>query len=364
MFTKPVYFKIIFCLLLNRFSSFYKRLGEGCMKTVTIKDVAKHANVSKSTVSQYLNKRYEYMGEETKKRIERAIEELGYQPNIVARSLKQKSTSTIGVIVANILHTFSTQVIRAIEDACHEKDFHIIVCNADDNPDKEKKYIDMLRAKQVDGLIIFPTGGNRELYERMVSEKYPVVFVDRSVSEIPIPAIMLDNVKAAKIAVQHFVEKGYERIGMITTSIIRNVTPRVERLTGFQQALQEHQLPVVQDYIKSLDPHQIRKGLNEMLSLKEPPQAILAGNDLVLAEILNYAKEQHIQIPDDLALIGIDDVSYASFYNPPLTTIAQPTFDMGKKAAEMLLQKIQDADVKEEGHIYRFEPKLMMRESC
>jgi len=334
------------------------------MKAITIVDVAKHANVSKSTVSQYLNKRYEHMGEETRKRIEQAIKELGYQPNIVARSLKQKSTSTIGVIVANILHTFSTQVIRAIEDTCHEKDFHIIVCNADDDPDKEKKYIDMLRAKQVDGLIIFPTGGNRELYERMVSEKYPVVFVDRSVPEIPVPSIMLDNYKAVKIAVQHFVEQGYERIGMITTSIIRNVTPRVERLNGFKNALLENNLPIVQDYIKSLDPQQIREGLKEMLSLKEPPQAILAGNDFVLAEILKYVKEYQIRIPLDLALIGIDDVSYASFYSPPLTTVAQPTFEMGKKAAELLLQKIQGADVKEESYIYRFEPKLIVRDSC
>lgn len=333
------------------------------MKAITIKDVAERAKVSKSTVSQYLNKRYEYMGEKTKKRIEQAIEELGYQPNIVARSLKQKSTFTIGVIVANILHTFSTQVIRAIEDVCHEKDFHIIVCNADDQPEKEKKYIDMLRAKQVDGLIIFPTGGNRERYAQMVNENYPVVFVDRAISKTPIPAIMLDNVKASKMAVQHFVEKGYERIGMITTSIIRNITPRVERLTGFKQALQEHQLPIVDDYIKSLDPQQICEALIEMLSLKEPPQAILAGNDFVLDEIVKHAKNQHIQIPQDLALIGIDDVSYASFYTPPLTTIAQPTFEMGKKAAEVLLQNIE-GDHAKEAQIYRFEPKLIIRESC
>ena len=117
------------------------------MKRVTIADVAREANVSKSTVSQYMNKRYEYMAENTKDRIEEAVRVLGYQVNFVARSLKQKRTSTIGVIVANILHAYSTQVIRSIEDVCNAKDIHVIVCNADDNPVKERKYINMLRAK-------------------------------------------------------------------------------------------------------------------------------------------------------------------------------------------------------------------------
>src|SRR5690606_32142751 len=130
------------------------------MKTVTMADVAQQAGVSKSTVSQFVNNRFDYMSEETKKRVEQAIMELDYRPNILARSLKQKTTTTIGVIVANILHTFSSQIIRTIEDACNEADFHVMVCNADDDPVKERKYIEMLRAKQVDGIIILPTGSN------------------------------------------------------------------------------------------------------------------------------------------------------------------------------------------------------------
>src|SRR5699024_5085653 len=134
------------------------------MKRVRIADVANVAQVSKSTVSQYLNKRYHYMSEETKQRIKTAIEELNYQPNYVDRGLRQKKTSTIGVIVANILYTFSTEVIRVIEDYCHFHQFHVNVCNADDNPDQEKEYIEMLRAKQVDGFIVFPTGENLDVY--------------------------------------------------------------------------------------------------------------------------------------------------------------------------------------------------------
>ena len=163
---------------------------------------SKACEVSKSTVSQFLNKRYEYMSELTRERIELAIEELDYRPNIVARSLTQKSTFTVGVIVANILHSFSTHIIRAIENKFYEKGFHIIVCNADDEPDKEKEYIEMLMAKQVDGIIIFPTGGNVDLYKRMKKSGFPLVFMDRTIADLGIETVLLDNDKACGIGCQ------------------------------------------------------------------------------------------------------------------------------------------------------------------
>ncbi|MCM3706226.1 MULTISPECIES: LacI family DNA-binding transcriptional regulator [Cytobacillus] len=333
------------------------------MKTVTIADVAQHAKVSKSTVSQYLNKRFDYMGENTKKRIEAAINELGYRPNIVARSLKQKSTTTIGIIVANILHSFSTQVIRAIEDTCHQYDFHTIVCNADDDPIKEKRYIEMLRAKQVDGIILLPTGDNSDLYNEMLKVNYPVIFVDRTVPDVQIPAMLLDNGKAAGLGVQHFIDNGYRKIGIIT-NVIRNVTPRMERLNGYKKTLELNGLPVREEYVKSLEVSKIKEGLKEMLELADPPKAILAGNDLTLIEILKYVKEHNLKVPEDLAIIGIDDVSFASFYEPGLTIVAQPAFEIGKRAAELLLNKIQKKAPAEEKLVYRFEPKLIIRESC
>ncbi|TDL30895.1 LacI family DNA-binding transcriptional regulator [Jeotgalibacillus sp. S-D1] len=334
------------------------------MKTrITITDVAAHAKVSKSTVSQYLNKRFDFMGEQTKDRIEQSIRVLGYQPNAVARSLKQKSTSSIGVIVANILHAFSTQVIRAIEDYCNEYNFHIIVCNADDDPIKEKKYIEMLLAKQVDGMIIFPTAGNVELYQQLVESNYPLVFLDRTVEEVKVPVIQLDNQKASALAVGHFIEKGYERIGIITTSLSLGVSPRIERINGFKKAMTEQNLPVKEEYIKSLEVEDIQQGLMEMMALDEPPEALIASNDFILMELLKYIKAHSIKVPDDLAIIGIDDVSFASVYNPALTTIAQPTFDMGKRAAEIIIEKIQtkeDIPV----NVYRHNPVLKNRDSC
>lgn len=334
------------------------------MKAITMADVAKYARVSKSTVSQFLNERFDYMGKETKIRIEKAIAELGYSPNIVARSLKQKSTMTIGVIVANILHVFSTQVIRAIEDYCNESNFHIIVCNADDDPTKEKRYIDMLRAKQVDGIIAFPTGGNGELYNKLIKDNYPVVFMDRILTDVDIPTVMLDNNKASLLAVSQLVKNGHQKIGMVSPSLTPCITPRIERIEGYKQALRKHDIPFNPDYLVSDEIANLEKKVYQMLTQDDPPKAIVAMNDRVLFEILTYAKKQQLNIPKDLALIGIDDVSYASIYSPTLTTIAQPAFQMGEKAAELLLGRIRDKNTEDSLKVYRFEPTLIKRESC
>ncbi|WP_221568329.1 LacI family DNA-binding transcriptional regulator [Alkalihalobacillus sp. TS-13] len=333
------------------------------MKRITIAEVAKHAEVSKSTVSQYLNQRYDYMGEKTKERIKKAIDELGYSPNIMARGLKQKSSTTIGVIVANILHVFSTQVIRAIEDFCNEKGFHVIVCNADDDPAKEKKYIEMLWAKQVDGIIAFPTGGNVDLFKKLIDAQYPVVFIDRIVPGISINTLLLDNEKASLLAVEEFMERGYERIGIISPPLGRNLTPRVERVEGYKKALEKHNRPVNPKYIISGEINDMQAKIENMMKLPDPPDAIFAVNDRTLFEVLAYTKKYRIRIPEDLALINIDDVSFASIYSPALSTIIQPAFEMGNKAAEILINLIIDKD-NGDTEIYRFEPQLIVRESC
>ena len=334
------------------------------MKPVTIADVAKHANVSKSTISQYLNKRFEYMSEKTRKKIETSIEELKYKPNFLARSLKQKSTFTVGVIVANILHTLSTHIIRAIETYFHQHGFQIIICNADDEPEKEKKYIEMLQAKQVDGIIIFPTGGNIELYQEMKQNQFPLVFMDRRVSDLDITTVMLDNHLAAKLAIDQFLENGYKNIAIITTSIIRHISPRIERIEGYKASLYANGIEVNRDYIKTADPNEISAAVAELLALETPPNAIFAGNDIVLLEILKYFKEQNIRIPDDVAIISIDDVPFASLYSPPITTISQPAIEMANLAVELLLQQINKEENENEQTLYRLEPSLIVRNSC
>ncbi|WP_204502218.1 LacI family DNA-binding transcriptional regulator [Aquibacillus albus] len=334
------------------------------MKRVTMADVAEKANVSKSTVSQYLNNRFDYMSKQTRDRIKIAIEELGYQPNFVARSLKQKSTSTIGVIVANILHTFSTQVLRAIEDYFNEHGFHAIVCNSYNDPVKELRYLEMLRAKQVDGLIVVPTGGNLDVYQRMIDEQFPLVFMDRIVEELRVDSILLDNEAASFIAVQHLKEKGYYRLGILTSSLKGNITPRIERVKSFRKALQMFNLPIYEDFIQGYEQNEYQFRLKELLSLPQPPEALLAGNDFSLMEILQFVKDHRIVIPEQLAVISVDEVSFADIYSPGLTTINQPTFEMGTQAAEMLWKKIKKEHNQSTNIIHRFKPELVVRDSC
>ena len=265
--------------------------------------------------------------------------------------------------MASILHTFTTEVTRAIEDACINEDYHTIICNADNDPNKEKRYIDMLRSKQVDGMIIFPTGGNQELYEKMIEQNFPVVFLDRFIEGLPISSLLLDNEKASRMAVDHLVEHGYKRIGLVTMSLKNKITPRIERIQGYKKALHSSGYLYGDRYIRSSEPGNIQEAIHNLMTQENPPDALIPGNDLVLYEILTYIKHQDISLPEELGLIGIDEVKFAGYFTPAITTIAQPTFEIGKQSAQLLLRKIAKADKDEENHIYRYEPTLLIRES-
>ncbi|MBB3908060.1 MULTISPECIES: LacI family DNA-binding transcriptional regulator [Anoxybacillaceae] len=331
------------------------------MKRITMADVAKAAGVSKSTVSQFLNKRYEHMGEETKEKIREAIERLGYHPNYIARSLKQKRTAMIGIIVANIMHSFSTEISRAIEDFCHEHDMHAIVCNADDDPVKERKYIEMLRARQVDGLILFPTGGNLELYKQMEQERYPVVFVDRKISEVNIRTIVVNNKEATYQAVAHLIEKGHRDIAIITPPL--TIYPRIERMNGYKQALNDYRIPIKQEYMISTEIQRMISELSRLFALPDKPTALVAGNDLSFFEVMKFLKENGLRVPNNVAVVVFDNIPFASFSEPTMTTIAQPAYAMGKKAAELLLQQIHHHEELPDSNLYTFPCTLMIRES-
>ncbi|MCD7036540.1 LacI family transcriptional regulator [Metabacillus sp. GX 13764] len=328
------------------------------MKKVTLADVAARSGVSKSTVSQYLNQRFEYMSKTTKEKIEKAIAELDYQPNYIARSLKQKRTSMIGVIVANIMHYMSTEISRAIEDYFNQHDIHAIICNADDDSEKEKKYIEMLRAKQVDGLIIFPTGQNAALYKKMEQENYPVVFMDRYAEGIHIPAVAVNNAEAAYEAAEHLIQKGHEKISIITPPL--TISPRIERVQGFKQAMKDYNLPVKKLSVINAEISQVQNEMKRLFE-EEPPTGLLAGNDRVLLETLAFFKKESISIPEDVSLIVFDNIPFASFYHPAITSIIQPSYEMGAFAAKCLMKLMMGEKLAEEKNI--FTCKLEIRES-
>jgi len=333
------------------------------MKKITMQDVAVKAGVSKSTVSQYINNRFEFMGASTKLRVEAAIKELGYIPNQVAKSLKQKKTGTIGVIVANILHTFSTEIIRAIEDECERNGFHLFVCNADDQPEKERSYIDMLMAKQVDGLIIFPTNGNNEYYKQLKAAEFPIVFVDRTINEPIFPTLLLDNESASQIAIEQLAKKGRKKIGLVSTSIAQKVTPRVERIMGYKKAMDFYGLEVKERWIVAEERQEIGGRLQILWDSEDRPEAFFATNDLALIELLKFIKKNKLAIPEDIGVIAIDDSPFLEMATTPISVIKQPTFEIGQHAATTLLQLIVSKDFKEQYEERRYAPILVERES-
>lgn len=331
---------------------------------VTITDVAFKAGVSKSTVSCYLNGRYESMSPETRERITAVISELEYRPNALARSLKQKRTHTIAAIVANILNPFSTSVIRGAEDCCKKAGMNLILCNADDDPAKEKEYIEMLLSKQVDGLIINTTGFNN-IYIKDVSLHTPVVLIDRKVPEIQCDTVAVNGSAGSRLAVEHLLALGHRNITMFTLPY-HGISPREERVEGFKQALRLHSLPFLSSSLveTETDEDSLLGCLARLMRESSRPTAIFGANNLMTMAVIKAAKKLKLVIPDDIAIIGFDDWEWAPLVEPPVTVVAQPTYAMGEKAAATLLQRIKSGKRNKKPVLIVYEPELIPRKSC
>lgn len=333
------------------------------MAKMTMADVAREAGVSKSTVSQYLNGRYEYMSSTTKDKIAVAIKALDYRPNVLARSLKQKRTFTIGVIVANMLHQFSLEICRGIESYCREQGISVILCNTDEDEAREREDLELLRSKQVDGVIAFPSGQLAPLYQKLVEEGFPLVFVDRKLEEVQVSRVVVDNEQAAYKATEHLIDAGHQHIAMLTAPL--SISTRVERVDGYTHAMKD-KLPQIAPIILSDEVKQLRHTLRAWAKQQQLPTAIIAGNDLVLLEVLAFLKEYQLQIPQDMALIVFDNIPFAELLTPTLSTIVQPSHDMGRQAAEMLIASISAQSTQQEQPAIQekqFTCTLMIRES-
>lgn len=330
------------------------------MVKATIGDVAARAGVSKSTVSQYLNKRYQHMGADTRAKIEEAIEALDYRPNVLARGLKQKRTSTVGVIVANIMHRLTTEICRGIEDYCQEQDINVILCNSDEDGEKEKKYAEMLQAKQVDGIIMLPTGKNGPLYKKLAKHGYPVLFMDRRADGVKADTIVVNNRESIYRAVAHLKDRGHRSIAIATGPL--TISTRSERTEGFRQAVRDFGLEAPGGNVIHAEISELKKKFNERFDAGNPPTALIAGNDLVLLETLAFVKERGLRVPEDLALVAFDNIPFAHLLTPTLTTINQPSLEMGRKAAERIISRIRTEEELDPAE-FVFECELAVRES-
>jgi LacI family transcriptional regulator len=331
--------------------------------SLNIKVIAEKAGVSTATVSRVLSG-FPGVREKTKKKVMKITSELNYEVDGIARSLRQKKTFKIGVIVGDVLSQFYSVLAKSIEDIANKYGYSVILCNGDDDPEKELNYLKVLRSSKVDGIIIVPTGKNVGYINNLMQTNIKIVLVDRLIEGVDCDAILVDNEKGAYTAVKYLIDKGYKKIAIIDGFIDR--TTGKERLKGYLRALNENNIPRNDDFIKIKDFKKISGIMfaNELLENKNKPEAIFVANlELTLGAILSI-KSLGLKIPDDIAVIGFDDSDWAQILEPPLTTISQPVYDLGTAAAEMLIKNIENDNSKKEKLIVTFNTKLIERGSA
>ena len=306
---------------------------------VSIKEVAEAAGVSTATVSRVLSNGL-HVRPEVRARVMATVERLGYRPNLVARSLRSQQSNTLGLIVSDIRNPFFTSISRAVEDVAYEQAFSVFLCNTDENPEKEAIYLNLMRDEGVAGVIFSPTRQTAATFSAS-NLSFPTVVVDRSIPKGDVDVVLLDNVDAAYRLTTHLIENGYRRIAALCGEMS---TTGQERRLGYEKALRAHGLSPAAELVKYVQP-KIEAGYAaalKMLDSAPPPDAVFTTNSLLGAGTLQAIRERDLTVPDDIALVTFDETTWASLVQPPITLIAQPTYEIGKTATELLLQRVAD----------------------
>lgn len=312
--------------------------GELTMANANISDVAALAKVSVTTVSRVLNESAS-VSHKTRVKVQEAIETLNYKRSDLARGLRINETKTIGVIISNILNPFFTRMVRGIEDVSQNYNYNIVLCNTDEQPEKERKCLDMLLSKNVDGLIIAGTGGMND-YTRL-ENGFPTVFVDRRPDDKykgRFDTVLVDNINGSAEAVEHLIDSGYKRIGVIAGS--NESTTGYERFLGYKKALKKRGIPEDESLIKYGNflgnmADQLTKEL-----LEANCDSIFVTNNMIMLGVLEAVKKLGMRIPDDVGLVVFDDVEWMQYIQPSFTAVAQPTYQIGLTAMTVLMDRI------------------------
>ena len=306
---------------------------------VSIKEVAEAAGVSTATVSRVLSNGL-HVRPEVRARVMAAVERLGYRPNLVARSLRSQQSNTLGLIVSDIRNPFFTSISRAVEDVAYEQAFSVFLCNTDENPEKEAIYLNLMRDEGVAGVIFSPTLQTAAAFSAS-NFSFPTVVVDRSIPKGDVDVVLLDNVDAAYRLTTHLIENGYRRIAALCGEMS---TTGQERRLGYEKALRAHGLSPAPELVKYVQP-KIEAGYAaalKMLDSAPSPDAVFTTNSLLGAGALQAIRERDLTVPDNIALVTFDETTWAALVQPPITLIAQPTYEIGKSATELLLQRVAD----------------------
>jgi LacI family transcriptional regulator len=272
------------------------------------------------------------------------MDALNYRQNALARSLRQGKTNTLGLVLPDSANPFFAEIGRSIEDEAFKKGYSVFLCNTELDTQRELFYVDVLSKKQVDGIIFVAAGDQADSLDFLVSRNMPVVMVDRNVPNVEVDAVLTDNQLGGYLATRHLIELGHQRIACISGP--SSITPSAERMIGYRRALEEAGLSYDDNLILRGDYH-AQSGMeitHSILKMDPRPTAIFALNDLMALGALRAAAEAGCSVPDDLAVVGYDDLEIARFTNPPLTTIAQPKKEIGVQAIDLLVDRISRKD--------------------
>ena len=329
----------------------------------TLKDVAQRAGVSISTVSRVLN-RPEKVKPDTRATVEEAIAALNYRPSRVAQRLRDRAgrAELLGMIIPDIQNPFYSEIVRGTEDVSYNRESATILCNSDEDPERQQFYLDVLARESADGVLMPPLFHNGTLALNRDRLPFPVVCFDRRIPGDPVDTVVVNNHQGAYAMTNHLLALGHKRIGLICGP--SSLSTSTERAEGYRAALREANQPIDESLI-FMDvprPSAGHKRAHQLLSSDAPPTALFAANNQLALGAFGYAQEHDLRIPDDVAIVGFDDAPWARLLNPPLTTVRQPAYEMGRRSAELLFERIDTPD--RMPALITLGPELVIRRSC
>lgn len=328
---------------------------------ITIKDIAALAGVSKTTVSKIINNKDESISKPTRDKVLKIMKEQNYVPNKLAQSLVTKRTKTIGLLIPDIRNPFFTDISRGAEDFARKEGYNIIFCSTDENYEREAECISMLCEKMIDGIIFTPSSVTSHEENRYNDLDIPMVLVDKNIESSNAKGIVkVDNKNGTYEATKHLIKQGHKDILYLSGPLKNDISK--ERLQGYIRALEKNNLSVKKENIVE-GKYRYEWAYNFIKNLEEIKcTAICCANDLMAIGAIQALREKKFKIPEDISIVGFDDIETAKLIDPSLTTIRQPAYEMGAKASEILINSLQNKDKESVGTII-FKPSLIIRNS-
>lgn len=324
-------------------------------------DVAKRAEVSTAVVSYVVNDGPRRVAPETRARVEAAIAELGYRPNRLARGLKVRRSETIGLIAPTLMNPVYAEIAAGLKDSVVKHGYSIFLCETEDDVDQARRFGALLDTQQVDGVVVVPTGDPTDVIEPLLANDTPIVMLEHASSEVP--SIIVDDHRGGFMAAAHLADLGHTRIGLVRGRATARTSS--DRVLGYRDALEDRGLAFDASITREIRNHfaldAAEQAATELLTMDDRPTAIVAHNDWVAIAVISAAHRLGLEVPDDLSVVGYDNIQVASFTNPSLTTVHLPKRDLGQLAGTILLEQMMGSSTPPA--LTKLMPDLIVRES-